>query len=168
MLFIQGCLTIPKYQKSAVKPIQEIRLLEGTYSNFNNNGINNRNAYQLINWKANNVFSGDTTYFSAFNIRILNDRTLSFSFSNSLGRTETKNIKYRMKNNGFIFLRNRNFRLTGIPYILGYYDIKKMEIGLTEKNELIINGVEKGEGAILIVLGSGYPKTNFSLTYDRK
>ncbi|OAQ38499.1 hypothetical protein A5893_13825 [Pedobacter psychrophilus] len=165
---MQACLTIPKYKKSAIKPINDSRLLEGTYSNFNNNGINHRTAFQLINWKANKINNADTTNFSTFNIRILNDRTLSFNFSNSLGRTETKKVKFRVQDNGFFILRNHNFRLIGIPYILGYYDIKKMEIGLTEKNELIINGVEKGEGAILIVLGSGYPKTNFSLTYEKK
>ena len=168
LLFIQSCLTVSKYQKSETTPLKDIRLLEGTYSNFNNNGINYRNAYQLINWKANKTYSADTACFATFNIKVVNHKKINFAFQDSSGRSFSKAVKFKLKDNQFLLLKNRNFRLTGLPYILGYYDIKKLELGLDKNNDLIINGVEKGEGAILIVLGSGYPKTNFSLEYSRR
>lgn len=69
--------------------------------------------------------------------------------------------KYFVNNNGFIKLENES-QTSGIPYFIG----KKIELGITKNNELIINGSEYDESAILFIPIS-LPKENFTYKFKK-
>ena len=166
LLVVYGCGTIPKSKQADFLPLKDAREIEGEYENYPDN--NTKHEYQtinnIINWKANKT---DTSKVLRVKINAT-DQTVEFVSYKLNGQINARKVKYVLKDNGFMLLKNRNFRLTGIPYILGYYDIKKIEIGLTNQKDLIINGIEESEGALLFVLGSSSPKHHFEYTFKRK
>ncbi len=97
----------------------------------------------------------DTTQFTTVNIEVLSDKRLKLDFILDKDILKSTTLKYRLRNNGFIKLRNRNFRIAGIPYIFGEYESIKFELGLTQNNDLIVHGYKDQAGGILIVLSSG-------------
>ena len=73
--------------------------------------------------------------------------------------------KYFVNNNGFIKLENES-QTSGIPYFIGGFQVKKIELGITKNNELIINGSEYDESAILFIPIS-LPKENFTYRFNK-
>ena len=165
-LAVVGCGAIPKYEKKNFVPVKNLKDIEGEYDNYpdNNTKFEYQTINNIINWKANKI---DTFKVHSVTIKVAN-QIIEFISHKENGETVFKKVSYQLKDNGFIFLKNRNFRLTGIPYILGYYDIKKLELGLTNQKDLIINGIEQSEGALLFVLGSSSPKHNLNFVFKRK
>ena len=161
-----GCATIPKYDLNNNAAVKKLYDLDGEYDNYPHSDTirEYQTINRIINWKANKT---DTSKVYKIGISA-GEKTLKFTSFKTDGKQEIRNIKGKLTGNGFVKLNNRNFRLTGIPYVLGYFDYKKIEIGLTKENDLIINGVEKSEGALLFVLGYGPPKHEFQFIYKRK
>ena len=166
LLLIVGCAPIRKYADSDYKKINDISKIEGQYENYSVNSENkNYNSfYGIINWRKK---QSDSTKFSTVNVKVLNKKLLRFSFTNSTGNKKDINVKYKIVENGFVALKNRNFKLTGLPYIFGGYQINKVELGLTNQNQLILNGTKIDEGAILIIMPASMPKTNYTCKFER-
>jgi len=161
-----GCATVPKYDRSDFTAIKTLNDLNGEYDNYPlaDTVRDYQTISRIINWKANKT---DTAKVLKIEIDA-SESSLKLITHKSNGEHAVKNIRGKLTEHGFVKLKNRNLRLTGIPYILGYYDLKKVELGLTKEKDLIINGVEKGEGALLFIFGYGPPKHEFQFTYRRK
>lgn len=149
-----SCGGIPKYKDNNLKPITNVKQIEGEYKNFDNDTLEwHQNSLNgKINWRSKHE---DTTHFTSVKFKILNDDRLKLDFLVDQEVMKSRIIKYRLRNNGFIKLRNRNFRISGIPLVFGEYDIMKYELGLTQTNNLILHGYNEQVGGILIVLSGG-------------
>ena len=162
-----GCATIPHYKDADLTAIGNITNIEGIYENIPMN-VEYR-AYKTfdnaINWRKS---KDDTIKFNSVEVKVLGDKVIQFTFLNTRNAKKIINAKYKLKRNGFVTLKNRNFKLTGLPYVFGGYQINKVELGLTNQNQLILNGIQIDEGAILIIMPAGIPRSTFIYKFDRK
>jgi len=162
-----GCATIPKYKDADLIAIGNITNIEGVYENVPSN-VEYRTYKTFdnaINWRKS---KNDTIKFTSVKVKVLGDKLIQFTFLNTRNETKIINSKYKLNRNGFVTLKNRNFKLTGLPYIFGGYQINKIELGLTNQNQLILNGTKIDEGAILIIMPATIPKTAFIYKFERK
>ena len=162
-----SCASIKKYEESDLKEIKNVKEIEGTFENSEtqNRKLNHQTIKSIIDFK-NKI--KDTSEIKTVEISVLSESKIQFIFITHNGMENKYNTEYELNQNGLISLKNKNFRLTGLPYIFGGYQINKTEIGLTKQNQLVLNGVKVDEGAILIILPASFPKTNFTYKYDRK
>jgi hypothetical protein len=159
LLFI-NCASLTKFDSEDLQHITEknIANLNGIYSNFAENS--EKHIHLTLIGRLTSSKLKDT--ISEVKIEILNDKEIRFSFLQNQIESDSKIVKYKLQNDGFLLLKNKNFRLHGIPWIFGDYEIRKYEIGLSKSGRLIMNGVEKREGAHLIILWS--PSKNYKFT----
>ena len=136
--------------------------LNGTYSIFASKNLNTENSYFS---NANEKFyrkygrgKTDTIKFdiiSEANFKILiknkNEIKLEFFKNNEIIKTQT--LKYKFKEDGFLYVKNKNTLIWGIPFLFGGVDVKKVRIALTKNNNLLINNVYDSSGAYLLIFG---------------
>lgn len=171
LLFIglfQSCACIKNYEESDLRRITNVKEIEGEYENKSseNENLEHKAMKNYIDFM-NKI--QDTTEIRSVKISIVNDKKIQFLFKSIGGIENIYESNFKLNKNGFILLKNKNFRLTGlgIPYIFGGYQINKTEVGLTKQNQLILNGVTIDEGAILIILPASFPRTNFREKYNK-
>jgi hypothetical protein len=162
-----SCASIKKYGESDLKEIKNVKEIEGIFENSEtqNRKLNHQTIKSIIDFR-NKI--KDTSEIKSVEISVLSESKIQFIFRTHNGKENKYNTEYELNKNGLISLKNKNFRLTGLPYIFGGYRINKTEIGLTKQNQLVLNGVKVDEGAILIILPASFPKINFTYKYDRK
>lgn len=153
-ILFYSCGGIEKYKNTNFKPLRSVDEIEGIYNNTvqDSTKLYHRTFNGNLNWRKK---YRDTTSFENFKIRILNEKLLKIDFYKSDSLSKSRLLRYRLRNNGFIKLRNQNFRIVGIPYIFGEYNLVKFELGLTTENDLILNGYQEHAGGLLIFLSSG-------------
>ena len=161
-----NCASMPKLALSSHQHITEknITKINGTYSNFAANS--DKYTHLTISGRLTSSRLRDT--ISEIKLKILNDKKIQFSILKDQKEIDSKIVKYEIQNNGLLLLRNKNFRLHGIPWFFGDYEIRKYEIGLSNNGNLIINGIEKREGAHFMILWSPNIDYKFSDIYERK
>lgn len=165
LLLVTNCGSLPKYKKDNFKPIKNAKQIEGEFENFNNDSLklfyNSLNAE--LNWRKKEI---DSTKYASAKITILDKKRMQLDFIIDNEIHKSKTLNYRLRKNGFIKLRNRNFRVSGIPMILGGYEVRKYELGLNQNNDLILHGIDDSAGGIIIILSGGWCVVN-NKTYKR-
>lgn len=153
-LLIFNCARMPRYRANDHHPITDARQIEGEYKNFDNDSLelHYRSLNGRINWSPKRI---DKTQFTSVKFEVLNEKQLKLVFVKGDTILKSQIITYRLRNNGFMKLRNRNFRISGIPYVIGEYEICKYQLGLTKTNNLILHGYTERSGGLLIILMSG-------------
>ena len=144
--------------------ISDAKKLEGNYEIHPSNAENRwyHNAYIILNeFQPKERY--DLNKIQSFEIKILNENTLNITYENS---NLVTNYNYKIEKNGFIRLTNKS-KVRGIPYLFGGIQMKKIELGRTKTEQLIINGVEIDESAILFIPIS-LPKENFTYIFEKK
>ena len=159
LLFI-NCASLPKFESEDLQHVtkKNIANFNGIYSNFAEHSA--KHTHLTLSGRLTSSKLKDT--ISEVKIEVLNDKEIRFSFLHNQIESDSKIVKYKLQNDGFLLLQNKNFRLHGIPWVFGDYEIRKYEIGLSKSGCLIMNGVEKREGAHLIILWS--PSNNYKFT----
>ena len=138
---------------------ENVTLLNGNYSVFAERKPNVKYPFQNY---ANEKFyrkygreydtiKFDTISGGSFNISIANDKEINIKFirDNQVLRKQT--LKYKIKDDGFLHIKNRNTIFRGLPFIFGGIDVRKIRIALSENSELLINDVYSGYGAFLFI-----------------
>lgn len=154
-----NCGSVIKYKRNDIKPLNDIKKIEGEYQNYSVADIKKLHHLSLngiINWRMKHY---DSTQFTSIKIKVLNERKMKIDFLLENKVLKSKLVKYRIKNNNFIKLKNNNTRISGIPIIFGEYEMMKVQFGLNMNNDLILCGFNDSAGGILIALSSG-------VTYD--
>ena len=100
-------------------------------------------------------------------VKILDDRRIRFSFIDKKENRYPYISNYKLRN-GRIRLKNKNFRLTGIPYLFGGYKLNKTELSLSAPKDLLVRSLQKDEGAILIIFPASVPPGRFKNVYPKK
>jgi len=75
-------------------------------------------------------------------------------------------LKYKLKN-GYLYLKNNNFKTKLIPGLCGNFEVDRTRIGLNSENNLIMNHSHYLYGAILFIIGDT-KKSSFAGEYKRK
>ena len=142
--------------------ITNVNMLNGTYSVFANNKLKteypyfdnaNEKFYRKYGRGEKDTISFDTISGGKFKLKIIDNKKLKIDFIKNEKVIKSQTLKYKFKNDGFLYVKNRNIIISGIPYIFGGVDVKKIRIALNQNNELIINDVFDSTGAFLLIFG---------------
>lgn len=145
--------------------IESAREIEGRYSNV----ALNHPEYRYHDLKAlidhtNQIETNDSIV--SVGVKVLNGKELQFEFTGQNQSNYRYTSNYELKD-GRIILRNRSFRLTGIPYLLGGYQYNKTELSLTNDKSLLVRSLQKEDGAFLIIIPASLPRSNFENIFIR-
>ncbi|MDQ0477860.1 hypothetical protein [Chryseobacterium sp. MDT2-18] len=164
-LFLTSCGSIKKYEGNDIVAISIAQQLEGSYEIYPENiEIRNyNNAYSIFNGFSNNEEKENINYKS-FEISVNND-DLVFIFKSQDNADLKVNYKYKIEKNGFVRISNKS-KISGVPYLLGGIQIKKIELGKNILDQLIVTGTEIDESAVLLIPVS-LPKSNFIYKFKK-
>ena len=141
---------------------QNANSLNGTYSIFAFDKLKteypyfdnaNNKFYRKYGRGQRDTISFDTINGGKFKIKIINDNKLRIDFIKKNEIIKSQLIKYKFKKDGFLYLKNRNTIIGGIPYIFGGVDVKKVRIALNQNSDLILNDIFCSSGALFLVFG---------------
>lgn len=86
-------------------------------------------------------------------LQLLDNNHLAFIRISNLINVDTIVFKYVLKNDGYLYLKNNNFKINGFPFIFGGYEINRRRIGLNSEDNLIFESSYYIYGAALIFIG---------------
>jgi len=138
-----------------------VTILNGNYSVFKKTKSNEYYYFDNLNEKfyrkygrgERDTINFDTISGGILKISILNNRELNLDFIKNDRIVKNQKLKYKFKNDGFLYIKNRNTLIGGIPYIFGGIDVRKVRIALNENNNLLLNDVFNSSGAFLLIFG---------------
>ena len=141
---------------------ENVERLNGTYSVFTNDTVKtafpyydnaNEKFYRKYGRGKKDTISFDTLSGGKFKLNVLNHEQLEINFIKGKETIKSQTLKYKFKDDGFLYIKNKNTLIKGIPFIIGGVDVKKVRLALNQKNELIINDIFDSSGALLLILG---------------
>ena len=88
-----------------------------------------------------------------FKISVLNKDEINFKFIKNKKVVRNQTLKYKIKDDGFLYIKNRNTTIKGVPFLFGGVDVRKVRIALNPNKDLLINDVFDSSGAILLIFG---------------
>ena len=120
--------------------------------------ISGRLNYNLIQEFERNPFSpvyvnydeDSTKYVVEFEIK--NSKDIEIRFLNNDQVFNSKIITYKLKEDGFLYLKNENTKFWGIPYLFGAMDINKNRISVNKESNLILDVANFRGGAMLLIV----------------
>jgi hypothetical protein len=100
-----------------------------------------------------------------FEIKLIENHQIEVSYLKHKISFRKFILEYDLREDGYIYLKNRNFKILGIPFLWGGIDIRKLRLNCVD-NYLIIEEVYHSSGAILLIFGDS--KTwNYTNKYER-
>jgi len=149
--------------------------LNGTYSVFALDKLKseypyyhnaNNKFYRKYGRGQSDTISFDTITGGRFKIKIIDKQNLQIDFLKENDTIKSQKIEYKFKTDGFLYLKNRNTIISGIPYLFGGVDVKKVRIALNHNDDLILNDIFDSSGALLLIFGDAkvWEETNI---YER-
>jgi len=119
--------------------------------------ISGRLNYNLIQEFERNPFSAvyvnydedSTNYIVEFEIK--NSKDIEIKFLNNDQVYNSKILKYKLKKDGFLYLKNDNTKSWGVPYLFGVMDINKNRISVNEESNLVLDVANFRGGAMLLI-----------------
>lgn len=62
-------------------------------------------------------------------------------------------FKYKLKKDGFLYIKDSNFEINNVPFIYGGFEINRTRLGLNKNDELIFESSYYIYGAVLVIIG---------------
>ena len=172
-----GCAPFPKEFKTT-HPITsdnlnrldgefEVKAFEDSGQNADNISYHNayRKFYRGFGKMGRDTFETSDLKAFSFSVEVLNDANLKIGYLKNRNLFRTFTLKYKLKDDGYVYLKNRNLKISGIPFLLGGNDIKKLRLGI-ELNKLVIEEVHHSSGGFLLIF-SDFKTWNYRNTYKR-
>ena len=91
----------------------------------------------------------EINYFVELEIR--NPNLLEIRFLKEDKVFNSKNVKVKLKKDGYLYLKNENVKFWGIPYLFGAMDINKIRISVDKENNLVLDTTNFRGGAIFLI-----------------
>ncbi len=103
-----------------------------------------------------------------FSINSISAKKLKISYYENDSVIKQNKIRYNLKDDGYLYLKQRNFKVIGFPYLLGALKLKRSRITLNNENNLLFETSEVTTGgAILFYLFVPVFKSKYEKTYPR-
>ena len=147
------------YQK--ITP-ENVNILNGNYLVFAKKKPNekypyfdnaNEKFYRKYGRGVSDTLKFDSISGGNFRVSILNKKEINLEFIKNEKIIKNQKFTYKIKEDGFLYIKNRNTIIKGIPFLFGGVDVKKVRIALSENNDLLINDVFDSSGALLLIFG---------------
>ncbi|MCR8669205.1 hypothetical protein NO995_16075 [Aestuariibaculum sp. M13] len=180
---VMSCASFPKNEFPSISYINRsnISLLEGNYcmKHFNtayyNDSILHKsvskedlNKYPTLFHEINNGLlvrrlKLDSEKAHTFSLKILNPKRIEIDYIEDDLIIRKNSIRYRLKDDGFVYIKHRNFKIIGIPYILGGINQKRNRLALNVDYNLLFETSEFRSGGVFYP-GFMVPVINFGST----
>lgn len=160
-----GCAT--KFSKSYKNPNkfekQNIHEINGEYNIYAIDSTNNNPKDELSN-AFNKFYRGfgrsntDTLKLNkldeySLKLEVKNENKIEIKYFKNKIALKNLNFVYELKPDGYIYIEDKNFKFSGIPYLFGGIDIKKIRLSVDNYENLIIEEVYHSSGALLLIFG---------------
>jgi hypothetical protein len=152
-----------------IKSLKSIRRFENLKPELTINDTINRYPLYTILKTNDNYGSGSNLGIENYStkIEVQNGNKILISYLENDKITEEIILKFKIKKDGFLYLKNKNFKTKLIPGLCGNFEVQRTRIGLNSENNLIMNHSYFIYGAILFIIGDTR-KTSFGSEYKRK
>ena len=109
----------------------------------------------------------DTSKIYTFTLKILNTKKIEINYLKENNILGENSIKYKLKEDGYVYLKNKNFKIRGIPYLLGDFMIRRNRLTLNENNNLLFETSEFNSGGLFLLMVYPYSKMKYEKIYKR-
>ena len=100
-------------------------------------------------------------------LKVLNSNKIELNFLENEKSIRQYIIKCKLKEDGYLYLKNKNFKIKGIPYLFGEFNIKRNRITLNKENNLIFECSEFSSGGVALLMVYPVGKAKYQKTYKR-
>ena len=121
--------------------------------------LNRTNLYNFFNNSSRSLNDfQDSTYL--VKLKVINkNEILIFQYNNDQ-KMDSILLKYKLKSNGYIYIKNKNFKINGVPYLFGGFELNRIRITLSNENNLVFNSAHYFYGSFLILFGDARKTLN--------
>lgn len=163
-VLIQSCATFPKSStnqlrltehnltringKYKVKPVKDSLLAKDltVYHNAFEKFYRGKGRSSKDTMKVDNLDN------YTFEIRLIENNQIEITYLKDKISFRNFKLKYELKRDGYLYLKNKNLKVSGVPYLFGSIDIKKLRLNIID-NYLTVEEIRHSSGAILFIFG---------------
>ena len=102
-----------------------------------------------------------------FTLQILNSKKIQINYFENGIKIRQHTINYKLKTDGYVYLRNKNFKVNGIPYLIGEFNVKRSRLTLNNKKQLIFQSSQFSSGGIALLMVYPLGKAKYQKIYQR-
>ena len=145
--------------------------IDGTYRNLPSSGngfyvqaltdVFDRNT-NMFNWKEKYV--GEHTKVK---LQMINNKRLNVIISQDEKILFNKNLRVKLKNDGYLYLKEKRLMIDGIPLVLGGWNIQKSRLRIDESNNLIVESNYFFCNGFAVVM-SDWKTLHYTLTFEKQ
>lgn len=118
------------------------------------------------NWLSKSIKINTSKSYS-FILKILNFKKLKIYYIENDVVISEKEIKYKLKKDGYLYLKNKNLRFLGIPYLFGEIDLKRIRLTLNKEHNLLFELSEFESGGLFLLMVYPVGKTKYKKIFSR-
>lgn len=171
ILLLSSCATFKndKFIDNKLKT-SSLDLINGTYNNlpFSGDGSYVRSLTNVFD-RNTNMFDFKEKYEKKdlkIILKAINQNRLNVKIYEAENLLFDKNLKVKLKHDGFIYLKEKRFMLDGILLIFGGWNIQKSRFRIDENNNLHLQSNYFFCNGILIVM-SDWKTFHYNLTFEK-
>lgn len=98
---------------------------------------------------------------------VTNQKLRMYYYENNI-LIKQNTLRFRLKDDGYLYLRYRNFKIIGLPYLLGGIKLKRNRITLDDDHNLVFETSEvTSGGVILLFVFNPVFKSKYEKIYQR-
>jgi hypothetical protein len=181
-----GCASFPKKREtSSLIKLTNIQQLNGKYSlreiysgptkdtasawNFSESDLGHYPTFfdELNNGMFVKQLKTDASNSYTFTLNILNSKRIEINYFKDDCIINQNTIRYKFKDDGYFYLKNRNFKIKGIPYVLGGFFYKRNRITLNKDNNLLFETSEFMSVGMFLLRVAPFSKMKYEKIYQR-
>ncbi|RZS90618.1 hypothetical protein [Aquimarina brevivitae] len=175
-LLIQGCASFPKNRSNPyILNEKRLNVLNGVYKAIHSEA----DTIGKIHWSYISFFNEidrkifnpsiklDTLKKYTFELEVLNTKRIKICYLENDDKIGEEVIKGKVKNDGYFYLKNKNVKFFGIPYLAGALHINKTRLSKADNGDLVFDLVHHRSGAVLLIMFLGGSNWNYRNIYER-
>lgn len=112
----------------------------------------------------NETLINDST--SSFELKVLPNQSLQINYLKENGNIYSQEIPFKLKKDGFLYLKNENLKPILVPFIVGAIDLKKVRISKNLSGQLISDVYNHRSGALLLIAFLNFTTTERRYIYE--
>ena len=89
----------------------------------------------------------------SFELKIVSPKKIRIGYLENGDIIRERVLRYNLKKDGYLYLKNKNLQLMLVPFIAGAIDIKKTRLTKSENGNLIFDVANFRYGAALVIVG---------------
>lgn len=175
ILLFQSCATFkPINPEQSALNKSNFHVLNGRYDANSTEHLEQFNSFEYQNFLREidrkilrDTLNFDSTKSYQFELKTLSEKELQVTYFANNETIRKRVIKTKWKNDGFLYLKNKNIKFSWIPYLLGGLRVKRTRIKLNEDQDLVFDVSQFQGGAAFFIIFPSWNTNRYTKTYER-